>query len=767
MADELKVVIKVEAGQSIAVLHKTDGEIVELGGDVGKLNVSLAELDKAQKAVTASFKAASTVDQRKAYAALEQQIKGTGQQLDKAARSQDQFGGSSNRASNTLYIFSQAAEDAQYGMRGVQNNIPQLIQNFSWLSKESGGTKSAFKSLLGASVTLGGAAGLVGLGITVANVTGLTDFFASSLGKVVGGARASKKEIEGLADALLTYEAAVDSGFLNTTPEEAAATLQALRDELEVIKGDIETVSDTRFDSPIRRTLPGLKDTRDVIEEMIDSQKELVDTLGAQERVVRRIRSQGQETAGDRREREAAEKEAEKARERAEREALQRSKEVVRERQRFTEQAIANEQTARRELIGSEHERALQAIRDEYAERISLAQSVGRDTAVLEQAREAEIRRADEERADNQEALYRRVVATLERDNEALFKEQAAQDQQLFDARIENIQRENETRARLARETAREAERQIERQMQQIARYAGSAFDGVVGAFESAIAGGDLSDTEIELQKQRFDEEERALRDSLNKRGADQEKYALQLRSLEEERAEFSKRIEADRAGFVTNSLLALSGVAKQAALDVLKAELVKAASKAVGSVFETPIPFPLNVAAAGGAYLAVLGLESAITSAAGFADGGPVVGPGGPREDRIPVWLSSGEHVITAKAAQGQQRELRALNGLMERGVSLREVMNAAGLRRADGGPIGLLQPDRLALPSPAVSSFDDSRTVAALERNTAETRAMRRDLDRYSQRPSRLEAPRRTGRRMIDEAEHFARLKDPRRRS
>lgn len=35
-----------------------------------------------------------------------------------------------------------------------------------------------------------------------------------------------------------------------------------------------------------------------------------------------------------------------------------------------------------------------------------------------------------------------------------------------------------------------------------------------------------------------------------------------------------------------------------------------------------------------------------------GFASGGAIRGPGGPRADKIPIWTSNGEHVITARAA-------------------------------------------------------------------------------------------------------------------
>lgn len=46
-----------------------------------------------------------------------------------------------------------------------------------------------------------------------------------------------------------------------------------------------------------------------------------------------------------------------------------------------------------------------------------------------------------------------------------------------------------------------------------------------------------------------------------------------------------------------------------------------------------------------------------------GRADGGPVVGPGGPREDRIPAMLSNGEYVINAASTSRYRPLLKAIN--------------------------------------------------------------------------------------------------------
>jgi hypothetical protein len=794
VADELKVVIKVDAGQAVAVLQKTDGEVVELVGDVGKLDVSLAQLEKAQKAVTASFKAAATGDARKAYALLDQQVKGAGHQMRHAAQAQEQFGRSSTRAGDLLFAFSQAAEDAQFGMRGVQNNIPQLLQGFARLSAETGGAGGAMKSLLGAATTLGGAVGLVGLGITLANVTGLTDKLAEAFTGAADRAREAKEQAVELFDEILTFEGSdFENEVVIQSKEQGQQVLNALgqqantlRAEQQRLRNEAEALFVSLTSIPLAKRIQteeyrqaneklsesvGLAEPIAEANREFDAFRQRLEEFNRSERRSQPLLTAGGLTREAVKTQQQVERDAERSAEQARREAERAAEQAQRERERRTEQAIANEQAARITLIESEHERAIEAVRAQYAERIALAQSVGRDAQQLEAARDAEISRLNAERDAELLSGGQAVLRALEQENRQLFADESRRTQSLHEQQIENVLFFSALAARLGLDRFREAERQqqelarqAERELQQIERYLGRAFDGVANAFEGAIFGGDgPSDVDIELTRRRFEAEEEALRESLKNKELDQRDYHLRMRQLDEERSAFSKQVEAERAGFITNSLLALSDVAKQAALDVMKAEFVKAAAVQVRKVMEM-VPFPLNLAVAPAAYLAVLGLQKGITSAAGLADGGPVFGPGGPREDRIPVWLSNGEHVLTAKAAQGQHAEIRQLNAMMERGLRVEDVLNAAGLRRADGGVIGLPSMSVPALPpARAVTPQAAPRPDHAL---IGELRALRRTVEQQGQRPARLVAERRTSRRLAQEAQRFDRAKDPRRR-
>ena len=99
-----------------------------------------------------------------------------------------------------------------------------------------------------------------------------------------------------------------------------------------------------------------------------------------------------------------------------------------------------------------------------------------------------------------------------------------------------------------------------------------------------------------------------------------------------------------------------------------------------------------------------------------GMAEGGHVVGPGGPREDKVPAMLSNGEYVLPAKTVQklGGAEELDELvqqtnDGKAPKGAEERGERH--GLRKlASGGFVGPL-------------ALDDPRYAAAQNRAFAPT--------------------------------------------
>lgn len=64
-----------------------------------------------------------------------------------------------------------------------------------------------------------------------------------------------------------------------------------------------------------------------------------------------------------------------------------------------------------------------------------------------------------------------------------------------------------------------------------------------------------------------------------------------------------------------------------------------------------------------------------------GRAYGGPITGPGGPRDDLVPIMASNGEHMLTADEVRGA--------GGHSAVYRLRQMLAAGSLRLADGGPV------------------------------------------------------------------------------
>lgn len=84
-------------------------------------------------------------------------------------------------------------------------------------------------------------------------------------------------------------------------------------------------------------------------------------------------------------------------------------------------------------------------------------------------------------------------------------------------------------------------------------------------------------------------------------------------------------------------------------------------------------------------------------------ADGGYISGPGGPRDDAIPAWLSNGEYVVNAAATARSLPLLHAINA----GVPVDRLVAAIGGRGmpfADGGYVGV------GSSAPAWARADDS---------------------------------------------------------
>lgn len=100
-------------------------------------------------------------------------------------------------------------------------------------------------------------------------------------------------------------------------------------------------------------------------------------------------------------------------------------------------------------------------------------------------------------------------------------------------------------------------------------------------------------------------------------------------------------------------------------------------------------LPFPANL----GAVATVAALAASIVSSIeavslNLADGGPVIGPGGPRDDKVPANLSNGEYVINAEATAANRPLIEAINnGTVNQRLRRASNDNAASTLVGGGG--------------------------------------------------------------------------------
>ena len=113
--------------------------------------------------------------------------------------------------------------------------------------------------------------------------------------------------------------------------------------------------------------------------------------------------------------------------------------------------------------------------------------------------------------------------------------------QKRADAELREQQRLN----REAERAAARAQREFEARVREVQRFTDAFINSVVDA---AQTGRGISDSEIELVRDQFDAEEAALRESYDRRLLTAQEFSLQLRQLNQQRADFDKEVEEENA---------------------------------------------------------------------------------------------------------------------------------------------------------------------------------------------------------------------------
>lgn len=148
--------------------------IFEVGGNIDGFKKTISQVEAELKRVRSGLKdqlGQGLIDANKNIAQLEQSIVNLKQVgLDKLPQA-------TNRGSAALFSLSQVARDAPFGFIAIQNNLPLVIDQFTALSKSSGGLKGALKDI---GTALIGPAGLsFAFGAAIAGITALVQKYGS------------------------------------------------------------------------------------------------------------------------------------------------------------------------------------------------------------------------------------------------------------------------------------------------------------------------------------------------------------------------------------------------------------------------------------------------------------------------------------------------------------------------------------------------------------------------------------------------------------
>ncbi|NBC16706.1 MAG: phage tail tape measure protein [Bacteroidetes bacterium] len=422
-----------------------------------------------------------------------------------------------------------------------------------------------------------------------------------------------------------------------------------------------------------------------------------------------------------------------------------------RERQRKEEQLAQRVEDFRIGLIEDTEARARALIEQRYAEALALARELGDAEAAarLEGLQGEALSQSASQFRDQLLNAADAFSAQLESGDAADELGIEAELKRINDERKEDEEAIADARERGLRIALDLYDQQVARS-RQIVRDVFSAIEAAA-RFESRF-----SDAEIDLQRDRFAQEEEELRNSLETRAISQEEYHRRMRELAVDRSEFEKEVERDRASFISRSVVNLKNLAIQAALDALKEkaaawiteqvlfaekEATKTGTQAAGTAARsalslqeiaanvasaasaiatavanairwvfTTIPFPLSLAVAGGAAASVIALWRGARNQLGFAEGG-YTGRGA-REEPAGV-VHRDEFVLTKRAVRGRPQPFYRLMAALERGQVAPSDLDAWLRTLGAGYATGASVMASLGLPGFAEGGFADAAVL------------------------------------------------------
>mgnify|MGYP006896938689 CR=1 FL=1 len=152
------------------------------------------------------------------------------------------FGGSSAQVNEILFSTGDAIQDAQFGLRGVGNNIAFMAENFV----QAGAKVGSFRGVLSkvGSALIGPLGIIVGLQTLIALGPKIIEFFSSSEEEAEG----FKKAVEDAAGSLLSFSEDIE-GLEVSTLQEAEKLRDNLQERADLRRDALEISKNIRFEN--------------------------------------------------------------------------------------------------------------------------------------------------------------------------------------------------------------------------------------------------------------------------------------------------------------------------------------------------------------------------------------------------------------------------------------------------------------------------------------------------------------------------------------
>lgn len=449
---------------------------------------------------------------------------------------------------------------------------------------------------------------------------------------------------------------------------------------------------------------------------------------------------------------------------------------------------IAKERTARMEQLAADRRRlegelAQSELEGAQADRLATMQDgLDRELLAIRQqldARAVAIRRAAE--------LERSEILSTEQDA-------AARTESLAQLELRTTLEMEEAKRAAARATTDAIDAEYDRRRDMVAGYAEDVFTVLL---TSARRERELSDTDIRLEKLRFEEREDRLEESYRDGRISAERYHADVAALAEQRADFEQRVEEDRRGFIetaardlTSYLIEqgaryLAAKAAQAVADLLIGNAAAAAAQAtmgatLASITAQAVPAAtlvstatLGGAAAAGTAGIVAALAAVAAASAGFSGAGltaakgdqllaagRMVGfSGGGYTGALPVdavagLVHGGEVVMESGIVSGQVGDWMRLRRVVQQGVTVADLLESAGIPGYDvGGYVSsvMAAPSVQVVRAPRGRSGEVAGLARQVERLVDEVARMKQSPPAFHATPSEQ---RRANRAAADDA-------------